>query len=241
MSLRSALTVNQHVQAKLTHCSADNRGDLVTAGKPVQSSAEICPLSLTDGGESRGLRKEPMVGRQLRQVQVSLSLTANVNGRAVEVPRESATAARARISSLCLREQGGEPALISSLQLRLSGSSPSPGREPAEQSGNLRMRMPGRPRRTSTGVFQSQVVSTSCRGGRGDPDTAPSDTPGSAPGSSERRNIGTPHVTAIHNTGNQGAHQRQKQTPAQPSSTPCTRVKVQASMPVPAGAGRFSP
>ena len=202
-----SLTVNQHVQAQLL-LQLDDRGNLVTqeavqllGGNLARTSLRTAAANLSSLGEGTDGG-----GRQLRQVQVSLSRAANVNGRTVEVLGGYSCGAGTNLV-VVLARVGGEASqrLVSSLQLRLN-SSLTLGQATSQQGdlGNLLVGECQAVHGNLGGVFQSQVVRHVLQGGRGGHRHGTLGCAGQRLQSLQSRaNIGTPHVTAVHNTGNQ--------------------------------------
>ena len=117
-----SLTVNQHVQVQIL-LQCDDRSNLVTQEAVQLLSGNLARTNLrTVAANLSGLRERTNSGgRQLRQVQISLGRTANINGRAVKVLSNHSGGTGTNLV-VVLARVGGEASqrLVSSLQLGLN-------------------------------------------------------------------------------------------------------------------------
>ena len=199
--------MNQHVQAQLL-LQLDDRGNLVTQEAVQLLGGNLARTSLrTAAANLSGLREgTDGGGRQLRQVQVSLSRMANVNGRTVKVLGSHSCGAGTNLV-VVLARVGGEASqrLVSSLQLGLN-SGLTLGQATSQQCnlGDLLVSECQAVHGNLGGVFQLQVVRHVLQGGRGGHRHGTLGCAGQRlQGLQRGTNVGTPHVAAVHNTGNQ--------------------------------------
>ena len=127
--------MNQHVQVQIL-LQCDDRSNLVTQEAVQLLSGNLARTSLrTVAANLSGLRERTNSGgRQLRQVQISLGCTANINGRAVKVLSNHSGGTGTNLVVVLARVSGeASQCLISSFQLRLNNSL-TPSQATSQQS-----------------------------------------------------------------------------------------------------------
>ena len=153
-------------------------------------------------------------------------------------------AARARISSLCLRGSAAKRASASSAAFSSGSTAASPSARPRASSAISATFWSAKARPstgTSAGSSRARSCGTCCREVEEATDTAPSDAPGRA-----SRVFRAARTSARH-TLRPFTIPATRCTPAAETDsssafeyTPCTRSRCNASTPVPSSAGRFS-